>query len=54
MAILGATLLRCRVGTPVTIQVRLADPWGALLGADDERAVWQMAGSMNERLGYLR
>jgi hypothetical protein len=43
---------RMRMGT--TIEVRLDDAWRALLGTDDERAVWQMAGTMNERLGYVR
>jgi hypothetical protein len=37
-----------------SLEVRLDDAWRALLGADDERAVWRMAGAMNERLGYAR
>jgi hypothetical protein len=38
-----------------SVEVRLDDAWRrGLLGADDERAVWRVAGAMNERLGYAR
>ena len=37
-----------------SVEVRLDDAWRGLLGADDERAVWRLAGAMNERLGYAR
>src|SRR5262249_3984946 len=37
-----------------TIAVRLDDAWRSRLGADDERRVLDVAGDVNERLGYTR
>jgi hypothetical protein len=35
-----------------TIEVRIDDRWREQLGRDDERRVLDIAGRINERLGY--
>jgi hypothetical protein len=37
-----------------TVHVRLDNAWRTTLRADEEQAVWDLTGSMNERLGYAR
>jgi len=37
-----------------TVQVRVDDGWRTTLSAEEEQAVWRVAGAMSEQLGYVR